>query len=59
MSETDLSCPICDKKAQMTPPAFPFCSLRCKAIDMGSWLDGSYEDQLLGEGLEDESAPFS
>jgi endogenous inhibitor of DNA gyrase (YacG/DUF329 family) len=23
-------------------PYFPFCSKRCKLIDLGRWLDGTY-----------------
>jgi endogenous inhibitor of DNA gyrase (YacG/DUF329 family) len=23
-------------------PQFPFCSPRCRLIDLGRWLDGSY-----------------
>jgi endogenous inhibitor of DNA gyrase (YacG/DUF329 family) len=24
-------------------PAFPFCSDRCKLIDLGRWIDGDYK----------------
>ena len=24
------------------PRHFPFCSQRCKAVDLGKWLDGEY-----------------
>ena len=58
MAEGEASCPICNKRAQTSLPAFPFCSLRCKAIDMGSWLDGSYEEQLLGGGDLDDEPPL-
>jgi endogenous inhibitor of DNA gyrase (YacG/DUF329 family) len=35
-----MPCPICDKSSV---PAFkPFCSDRCKQIDLGKWLVGSY-----------------
>jgi uncharacterized protein len=41
-----LSCPICSKKMQIEKiddlPSFPFCSERCKLIDLGRWIDGSY-----------------
>ncbi len=33
-------CPICKKPASQKD--FPFCSGRCKAIDLGRWLGGSY-----------------
>ena len=35
-----MNCPICDKP---TVKAFkPFCSERCKQVDLGKWLTGSY-----------------
>jgi endogenous inhibitor of DNA gyrase (YacG/DUF329 family) len=37
-------------------PAFgPFCSARCRSIDLGSWLDGSYRIVANPEENEDES----
>ena len=53
--QSDLACHICGQSASKTPPAFPFCTLRCKTIGMGSWLDGSYEEQLLGEVPETQA----
>jgi endogenous inhibitor of DNA gyrase (YacG/DUF329 family) len=38
-------CPICRKQLPvLDADAFfrPFCSQRCKSIDLGSWLEGSY-----------------
>ncbi|MXP62773.1 DNA gyrase inhibitor YacG [Roseomonas sp. M0104] len=33
-------CPVCGKPAE---PAFrPFCSARCKQVDLGRWLNGGY-----------------
>jgi uncharacterized protein len=32
-------CPICGKEAA---PRSPFCSPRCRQIDLGKWLDGQY-----------------
>lgn len=35
-----MTCPICGKE---TVRAFrPFCSKRCREIDLGRWLTGSY-----------------
>jgi uncharacterized protein len=33
-------CPICGKPPE--PRYRPFCSARCKTIDLGRWLDGRY-----------------
>jgi endogenous inhibitor of DNA gyrase (YacG/DUF329 family) len=37
-------CPICKKPVEYTDhhPTFPFCSDRCKLVDLGNWLDGRY-----------------
>lgn len=39
-------CPICGKAFEIAKlddlPSFPFCSDRCKLIDLGRWIDGSY-----------------
>ncbi|MBP8305375.1 MAG: DNA gyrase inhibitor YacG [Phycisphaerae bacterium] len=41
-------CPTCSKTVQVVegaalPPYYPFCSERCKLVDLGSWLDGRYK----------------
>jgi endogenous inhibitor of DNA gyrase (YacG/DUF329 family) len=37
-------CPICKKPVAEAAENsfFPFCSDRCKLIDLGRWLDGKY-----------------
>jgi len=37
-----LRCPICRKPVQSTDPEFPFCSERCRTIDLGKWASGAY-----------------
>lgn len=34
------ACPICGKPAQ--PESRPFCSDRCKQVDLNRWLGGVY-----------------
>lgn len=42
-SEKLSPCPTCKKKAvKKGDKFFPFCSERCKLVDLGSWLDGRY-----------------
>jgi endogenous inhibitor of DNA gyrase (YacG/DUF329 family) len=69
-----MNCPTC-KKAIPEPPAgedlpkhFPFCSDRCKLIDLGRWLDGKYQvpvvdrqdsSNLPGRDDSDEPPPRS
>jgi endogenous inhibitor of DNA gyrase (YacG/DUF329 family) len=37
-------CPICKKelKSDTGTPYFPFCSQRCKLVDLNSWLSNGY-----------------
>ena len=42
-----MECPICKKPVEEPKPGeksfFPFCSERCKLIDLGRWLGGKYQ----------------
>jgi uncharacterized protein len=43
--EKKLKCPICKNPSEMDKeqnPYLPFCSERCRTIDLGAWLDGKY-----------------
>jgi endogenous inhibitor of DNA gyrase (YacG/DUF329 family) len=44
-------CPMCGKP--MDQAHRPFCSSRCKTIDLGRWLDGDY--RLPSEDAPDEA----
>ena len=50
-----VKCPICGKKVRFDPqkdlPAnFPFCSKRCKLVDLGKWLNEEYTvNNLISE----------
>ena len=48
-------CPICS--TPVTPPKsfFPFCSDRCRMVDLGRWLTGHYA--IPGESLTEEEKP--
>jgi endogenous inhibitor of DNA gyrase (YacG/DUF329 family) len=38
-----VKCPHCKKEFEYKTSEYrPFCSEKCKLIDLGSWLDGSY-----------------
>lgn len=64
-------CPICSKDFEVQAltdlPSFPFCSERCRLIDLGRWIDGNYvlpagtapppSDPDLLEDEEGESEP--
>lgn len=37
-----LRCPTCRKIILRSEPDFPFCSERCRLIDLGKWASGGY-----------------
>jgi endogenous inhibitor of DNA gyrase (YacG/DUF329 family) len=37
-----LRCPICRTLVLKTQEDFPFCSDRCRTIDLGKWASGGY-----------------
>ena len=48
-------CPICRKATDSERSAdFPFCSERCKLLDLGNW---SSEKYVISEPVLDESVP--
>ncbi len=59
--ELKVNCPTCRKVVVRSPeskvPFFPFCSERCKLLDLGKWLSGEHriEEPLPpGSGREGE-----
>lgn len=48
-------CPICD--AAVVAEHKPFCSKRCKTIDLGSWLDGAYSIPAVEPPSPEELSP--
>jgi uncharacterized protein len=55
-----IRCPICKADVER-PDDFeyrPFCSLRCKQIDLGNWLDAAYRisTPLSEDDLEEDDA---
>lgn len=37
-----LRCPICKQPVKSTNAEFPFCSDRCRIVDLGKWASGGY-----------------
>ena len=50
-----VGCPACGRKTEFTPANRwrPFCSERCKTIDLGAWATGRYV--IGGEPVDPES----
>lgn len=72
MKVIDVKCPTCKKTFSYYSSEFrPFCSEKCRLIDLGQWLDESYavpvqkltEDEaltlehLLNETKNDDAGP--
>ena len=48
-----IDCPICKKTIEDAAEDHgprPFCSTRCKMVDLGNWLDGAYRIPVAREG---------
>lgn len=48
-------CPICRKPASVTDQYFPFCSARCKTIDLGAW---SAEEYTISRPLNESDEAY-
>ncbi len=50
-----VACPSCGKKSVFEPwnPWRPFCSERCRMVDLGGWASGSY--RIPGKPGDDDS----
>lgn len=56
---SDLRCVICDKIIERRPnnPFYPFCSHRCRLVDLGKWMGEEYRVPARPEEMEDELPP--
>lgn len=55
-----MKCPICKKlveesTADKPQTAYPFCSERCKLIDLGCWLDGKYQVTVADDNANESA----
>lgn len=52
-----MQCPICNQDFDPNnSTAMPFCSERCRLIDLGRWLDGGYSLPHVPDPEDDEAA---
>lgn len=55
-----VQCPICELPLPGSPreyPDFPFCSKRCRVIDLGRWLGEDYKVAGKPADSENRSTP--
>ena len=49
-------CPICHKEVAPDNPEMPFCSPRCRVLDLGNWASEKYVISTPAE--PEDSVPF-
>ncbi len=49
MSKTP-HCPRCGSEVDRSSPFLPFCSERCRLLDLGRWIQGNY--RIAGEKVD-------
>jgi|SRR6185312_16951647 len=54
-SKLKLKCPICKKPVPTGGEDFPFCSERCRLIDLGKWASGQYVVSSPVTDISDEA----
>jgi endogenous inhibitor of DNA gyrase (YacG/DUF329 family) len=60
MAQRIVPCPICDKVFDFdASQAAPFCSPRCRQIDLKRWLGEEYSVPVVRDPDSDEEAPPS
>lgn len=47
-----VTCPVCRTTVSRENPLLPFCSERCRLLDLGRWLEGDY--RVAGEKAVEE-----
>jgi hypothetical protein len=55
-----MKCPVCKSQVAGTSQNeayFPFCSPRCRLIDLGKWLDGEYRIPVRTQPEDEDSQP--
>jgi hypothetical protein len=60
---TRVRCPTCKREREPEPRSaeFPFCSKRCRAIDLANWLDERYRFSraVAASDLDDDEIELS
>lgn len=53
-----LRCPICNAIVPSNSRAMPFCSPRCRTIDLGRWLNEEYSFSDIPRDEDDDESPY-
>lgn len=52
-----VSCPICKRPVALDDPYMPFCSDRCRLIDLGNWASEKYVISSPADPITATDAP--
>ena len=56
----NVKCPRCGKETEFTGNPFrPFCSKRCKQIDLGNWISENYKIPEKNKDENEDETPLS
>ncbi|MBL1352973.1 MAG: DNA gyrase inhibitor YacG [Zetaproteobacteria bacterium] len=53
---TQFKCPLCKEQTSRNALYFPFCSERCRTLDLSRWADGSYSIAGDATSMPDDEA---
>jgi uncharacterized protein len=59
-TQRTLTCPVCRRRFAPDDASrahAPFCSARCRTVDLGKWLGGAYALPAAPADLEGDAAP--
>jgi endogenous inhibitor of DNA gyrase (YacG/DUF329 family) len=48
-----MKCPICQRPVKLSDPEAPFCSARCRDVDLGNWATEKY---IISSPIQSSSA---
>jgi endogenous inhibitor of DNA gyrase (YacG/DUF329 family) len=52
-----MRCPICGKEVKIEDPYMPFCSDRCRIVDLGNWASEKYRISTAVDPLKENTGP--
>ena len=52
-----MKCPICKRKVEKSDSEYPFCSGRCRTMDLGNWVSGTYRVSVPLPDTDESSSP--
>ena len=52
-----MRCPICKKPVTIDSPEMPFCSKRCRLLDLGAWASEKYTISTPMQDSDDKEIP--